>query len=314
MSALPFWVIPGLAVHLHFLMTRHLMLSTPSRSPTTPHQSEAMASGSLTFRTPHIEEVPIAHTRQAPGFAWVAVPKDLDPAKKALETAGKKRARTAGVQTEAQKEAATTRQQRETERRIRDLNNDGTRDVNIPSLKDGRAGNTKAGKTQNTKKILASGKKFEHYLDDEEAELARTGRVDGMDKEEAPPARANKTPYARRPQQEEDVEMTESTVPALPFFTQPASTSLDDAQFDNDFDAIPPVPSAAEIQALLDAPPLTYNGARLAPSYMPVAAPRVFCEVCGYWGRFKCLKCGSRTCSVDCEAIHVADRCLKFYA
>lgn len=274
-----------------------------------------MASGSLKFRTPHIEEVPIAQTRQAPGFAWVAVPKDLDPAKKALEVAGKKRARVAGIQSEAQKEATSTRQQREIERRIRDLNNDGSKDVIIPLPKQDKGSAAKAGKTANTKKILSSGKRFEHYLDDEEAELARLGKVDGMVKEDAP-VRASKTPYARRSLQQEveDTDMPDAQAPTLAFLEQAAASRGEGAEYDDDFDAIPPIPTEEEIQTLLDAPPLTYNAARLAPSYKAVAPARVFCEVCGYWGRFKCMKCGSRTCSVDCEAIHVADRCLKFYA
>lgn len=27
---------------------------------------------------------------------------------------------------------------------------------------------------------------------------------------------------------------------------------------------------------------------------------RVFCEMCGYWGRVKCMKCGVRVCGLDC--------------
>jgi zinc finger HIT domain-containing protein 1 len=166
-----------------------------------------MAEGPLRFRTPHIEEIPTTNSRHQPGFAWVAVKKDAtDPSKAALEVAGKKRARATGPgQTEAQREATSARQQREIERRIRDLNSDNTRDVNItiPKREHGGGSATKAGKTPNTKKILSSGKEFKHYLDDEEAELARTGKIDGLDRDPdaviaQPVQRASKTPLARR--------------------------------------------------------------------------------------------------------------------
>lgn len=286
-----------------------------------------MAEGPLRFRTPHIEEIPTTNSRHQPGFAWVAVRKDAtDPSKAALDVAGKKRARTTGPgQTEAQREATSARQQREIERRIRDLNSDNTRDVNItiPKREHGGGGATKAGKTSNTKKILSSGKEFKHYLDDEEAELARTGKIDGLDRDPdaviaQPVQRASKTPLARRIQREQS-STSNSPAPAvgeskpqglvLPFEAGAGAEDDDD----DDFDGVPSLPTREEMQALLDASALTYNAARSAAGSASVA-PRSFCELCGYWGRYKCLKCGAKTCSVECEAVHVADRCLKFYA
>lgn len=283
-----------------------------------------MAEGPLRFRTPHIEEIPTTNSRHQPGFAWVAVKKDAaDASKAALDVAGKKRARTTGLgQTEAQREALSARQQREIERRIRDLNSDNTRDVNIPIPKreGGGSGGTKAGKTSNTKKILSSGKEFKHYLDDEEAELARTGKIDGLERDpEAavaqPVQRATKTPIARRIQREQN-SMSGSPAPAgsAQEFTLPFEPSTGSGDDEMEFDAVPRLPTLDEMQALIDAPPLTYNAARSAPGPATAPPPRTFCEICGYWGRVKCLKCGARTCSVDCEAVHVADRCLKFYA
>lgn len=290
------------------------------------HHSVPMAEGPLRFRTPHIEEIPTTNSRHQPGFAWVAVKKDAtDPSKAALDVAGKKRARATGLgQTEAQREATSARQQREIERKIRDLNSDSTRDVNIPIPKreHGGGGATKAGKTSNTKKILSSGKEFKHYLDDEEAELARTGKIDGLDRDPdaavaQPVQRASKTPLARRLQREQS-SVSGSPAPSgsaqaqgstLPF--EPATGSGDD---EDEFDGVPRLPTREEMQALLDAPPLTYNASRSAAGPISAPPPRAFCDICGYWGRVKCLKCGARTCSVDCEAVHVADRCLKFYA
>ena len=80
-----------------------------------------------------------------------------------------------------------------------------------------------------------------------------------------------------------------------------------------------PVPAAtiseAEIEALLSAPPLTYNAARSAPPPPGSAPPkRVFCEICGFWGRVRCMKCGARVCGLECRTAHDESRCLKFYA
>jgi zinc finger HIT domain-containing protein 1 len=285
-----------------------------------------MAEGPLRFRTPHIEEIPTTHSRHQPGFAWVAVKKDAtDPSKAALEVAGKKRARTTGLgQTEAQREATSARQQRETERKIRDLNSDNTRDVNIviPKREHGGSGAAKAGKTSNTKKILSSGKEFKHYLDDEEAELARTGKIDGLDRDPdavivQPVQRATKTPIARRHLQREQSSLGGSPGPSGP--AQPQILTLPfepgvGSDDEDEFDGLPRLPTREEMQTLLDVPPLTYNASRAAPGPVSAPPPRKFCQVCGYWGRVKCLKCGERTCSVECEDIHVADRCLKFYA
>ena len=69
---------------------------------------------------------------------------------------------------------------------------------------------------------------------------------------------------------------------------------------------VPPLPSDAELAALMAHPPLSYARARATwgeedKSRYPV---RVFCEVCGYWGRVGCLKCGARVCALDCLNLH----------
>lgn len=269
-----------------------------------------MATGPLRFRTPHIEELPISQTRQAPGFAWVAVSGPSEDPSKNWGTSNRKRARaTAAGQTESQKEALSARQQREVERKIKELNSDNSKDVQIPvpSKSAGGGGGHRAGKTTNTKKILASGKTFAHYLDDEEAEIARTGRRDG-DLEVVPstaaPQRASKTPIARRNLG------NESSVENSPAPGQKSTAAevidVDPSEEDASLDA--------ELQALLNAPPLTYNQARSAPPPADAPPPRRFCEVCGYFGRARCMKCGVMTCSVMCKDTHDEQRCLKFYA
>ncbi|RMY19527.1 hypothetical protein D0865_16721, partial [Hortaea werneckii] len=163
-----------------------------------------MASTSLRFRTLHVEELPTTQSRQAPGFAWVAVSGGNGDPSKDWGTTNRKRQRTSLGQTEQQKEALTAKFQREVERRINALNSDNSKDakdVPIPKREGGGSGAAaRSGKTTNTKKILASGKTFAHHLDDEEAEIARKGRRDGDTDTPAPSStqRASKTPYARR--------------------------------------------------------------------------------------------------------------------
>lgn len=76
---------------------------------------------------------------------------------------------------------------------------------------------------------------------------------------------------------------------------------------------VPSAPSEEVMEALLSGPPLSYNAARAAPP--PLGKPqRHFCEICGYWGTIKCMKCGARVCGLECKGAHDDGRCLKFYA
>jgi zinc finger HIT domain-containing protein 1 len=71
---------------------------------------------------------------------------------------------------------------------------------------------------------------------------------------------------------------------------------------------IPPVPSQEELEALIGAPPLTYTEARGELTAEDLGRPtRGFCEICGYWGRVKCTKCGSRVCALECLRTHQED-------
>jgi len=289
-----------------------------------------MASGPLRFRTPHIDELPTTQSRQAPGFAWVAVSGPTNDPAKNWGTTNRKRQRQSTVgPTDQQRETLNARQQREIERRIRDLNSDGatTKDAQTDLLlgKKGGGGASKLGKTTNTKKILSSGKTFAHYLDDEEAEISRTGRRDGdLEVPTTAPAaqRPSKTPIARRKVREES-SMSGSPAPAPPASasaSRPVQTPLAqeardvDVGNDEEDDEISSFPFQAELDALLNAPPLTYNQARSAPPPPGAPPPRRFCETCGYWGRVRCMKCGAMTCSVLCKDDHDQVKCLKMYA
>lgn len=73
-----------------------------------------------------------------------------------------------------------------------------------------------------------------------------------------------------------------------------------------------PFPTDAELQALMTAPPLSYLEARAVQEEGSGYPPRYFCEVCGYWGRVKCGKCGGRVCALDCLETH-REECLRRY-
>ncbi|PWW73785.1 hypothetical protein C7212DRAFT_330416 [Tuber magnatum] len=57
--------------------------------------------------------------------------------------------------------------------------------------------------------------------------------------------------------------------------------------------------------------PLGYAASASRPSARP---KRVFCEICGYWGKYKCQKCSARYCGLQCGGIHSETKCNKFYA
>ncbi|ETS88178.1 hypothetical protein PFICI_02006 [Pestalotiopsis fici W106-1] len=76
---------------------------------------------------------------------------------------------------------------------------------------------------------------------------------------------------------------------------------------------VPPVPSDEELRALLSAPPLTYLDAKAGWNDEDQRYPtRVFCEVCGYWGRVRCMKCGVRVCALECLETH-REECVTRY-
>lgn len=107
-----------------------------------------------------------------------------------------------------------------------------------------------------------------------------------------------------------------SSTTTINFSTADPSTTLAPEDDSNDSllaTNVPPPPTPAEIQALLSVPPLSYNAARAAPT-TSTAPPRKFCEMCGYWGRVMCVKCGARVCGLECKGMHDETRCLKFYA
>ena len=149
--------------------------------------------------------------------------------------------------------------------------------------------------TPNVRRILMSQKTFANHLADEEAALAQQAQS------APPPANAG----LRR----------SSTIPKDVKVTGEGTSSTDEP---SDHEPllkayVPEAPSAGLIEALTTAPPLSYNAAR-ATLTEPVKPQRQFCEICGYWGSVKCLKCGARVCGLECKRAHDDGRCLKFYA
>lgn len=76
---------------------------------------------------------------------------------------------------------------------------------------------------------------------------------------------------------------------------------------------LPPLPTDEELRELIRAPPLNYNQAKgtWAEDHRPYPV-RSFCEVCGYWGRVRCMKCGTRVCALDCLDMH-REECITRY-
>lgn len=74
---------------------------------------------------------------------------------------------------------------------------------------------------------------------------------------------------------------------------------------------IPKMPTQEEINKLVSAPPLSYEDAKgtVEGEGRPV---RVFCEVCGYWGRVRCVRCGGRVCALECLDVH-KEECFTRY-
>ncbi|KAK3941583.1 hypothetical protein QBC46DRAFT_353226 [Diplogelasinospora grovesii] len=76
---------------------------------------------------------------------------------------------------------------------------------------------------------------------------------------------------------------------------------------------VPPFPTDDELRALMTAPPLSYLDARAAWGDEERKYPaRTFCDVCGYWGRVRCIKCGARVCALDCLDVH-REECITRY-
>ena len=164
-----------------------------------------------------------------------------------------------------------------------------------------------------------SQKTFANHLADEEAFLALQQQHPPPAAPRAPPPKPSRsTPITKRSVTLDAQQSTHGgpssqagSVHPRGVATSRARDPLDDEPLLNS--QVPSAPSEEVMEALLSGPPLSYNAARSAPP--PQGKPqRHFCEICGYWGTVKCMKCGARVCGLECKGAHDDGRCLKFYA
>lgn len=284
---------------------------------------------------PNIEVIPNAKEAKTPGWAYVA-DSGLDPSKAAIVPSGaRQRARLNYANETATPVLApaevTSREQNRINRRLVDLEKENHRDVKIEvpgKPKDVAQWSIRPGHkmTLAVKKILGSQKTWNNYLEDEEARLAQSrGRpsLQTQDSSRTTAAgdkgkKAAMPPPAAKPKQGS----TGPGAEVMDLDSLPDATSEMPAAVKDDLPAdirelirtdVPQMPSAEEIEALLSAPPLSYNQARAGPSTSS-APSRQFCDMCGFWGRVRCMKCGVRVCALDCLKAHEDTKCSKFYA
>ena len=273
-----------------------------------------LSQRSRTCKMPGIEVLPNSTSISAPGWAYVP-DVGYDPSKAAIQpTGGRKRAARASGFAGGD---TTSRQHNATLRHLAELDRDNPQGVVIPvpsRFKEKAGSKTKT--TPNVRRILTSQKTFANHLADEEAALASQDQqsISSVSSKAPLPTLAKKASVERR----------SSTV------AQEAPPSIDEARPDpckihigripEDAGSqdpllrsyVPQMPSEAVMDALLAGPPLSYGAARAAPA---IGKPqRYFCEICGYWGTIKCLKCGVRVCGLECKTTHDDGKCAKFYA
>lgn len=278
---------------------------------------------------PTIEELHTAVKVAAPGWSYVP-DTGYDPSKVAINPSSRKRQRTGPGEGTVDPTAAadwTLRQQTAAQRHFAELDRDNHKTHQIATPKT-LLGDKK--QSTNVKRILQSGKDFAYYLEEEEALLSQKGLTVSSESAAVKKAgpRSLKAPAAKRKSAvvASNVATMTSDISSQPT-PETSRTVVQDvaghsvtasevaAREATLMDPGPPLSiSSDEIDALLSAPPLTYNMARSEPPPASAPRPRMFCEICGFWGRVRCMKCGARVCSVVCKDTHDESRCVKFYA
>jgi zinc finger HIT domain-containing protein 1 len=180
------------------------------------------------------------------------------------------------------------------------------------------------GKTVNVRKILQSQKTFANHLDDFLALQAQNEAA----------AAAAAAAAAKRSSNKAAAPPTDSPMPDAPSTSTSKKSSKDSTSEpilvpsfrppppshpgDTDpllMSRVPEPPSEEELRRLLAHPPLSYVEARgkwdgEAAGKYPT---RKFCAVCGYWGRVRCMKCGTRVCALECLETH-REECVTRYS
>jgi zinc finger HIT domain-containing protein 1 len=186
--------------------------------------------------------------------------------------------------------------------------------------------------TPAVRKILQSQKTFANHLDDFEAlppseknpntvrsasgtSTPNSTKRSHKRKDLNAPASANPTPL-RKVSSISQIKYEDEPIPDAPIRSLNDTSDPPAHPRDNDIllvSRIPGMPSQEEIDRLLAASPLSYNEARGSMTAEDRRKPvRTFCEVCGYWGRVKCTRCGGRVCALECLTVH-QEECFTRY-
>ncbi|KAK8156463.1 hypothetical protein BKA80DRAFT_208494 [Phyllosticta citrichinensis] len=283
---------------------------------------------------PHIEVIPFTTGGPAPAPGWAYVPDiGYDPSKAAINPSGRKR--TAARQSQHQADAdLPARQQTAILKRIAELDRDNQKDVALPQARGAGGGGgflkrERDGRkmTPAVRKILQSGRTFAHWLADEEALAAqRTGVAPaGSGGPGSQSVTATATAAATTTESAPatpSAGVVDIPAPSGGAAQQTAIADLEAAGMqqeptpvDDDEPllraTVPILPSEQEVRALLAHPPLSYTAARAAPPAADGPSRRLFCEICGYWGRVRCLRCSARVCGLECKKAHDETSCLR---
>ena len=265
-------------------------------------------------------EVPNSTTStvRAPGYAIVP-DTGFDPSKVAIQPTGRKRAaatKAANANHAIGAGEITSRQQAAILKHLQELDKDDSRDVRIEVPKGQTGGASRAGKktTTNVTRILKSEKTFAHHLADEEAFLAQhqiASLTNTVNASKSAPLKSSRSSLTK--EQSHPSAQSASTDRLPTENNLQGHTSEPPPEEENPLLRIyaPTAPSKVVLDALISAPPLSYNQARAAPPTK--RAQRHYCVICGYWGRVRCIKCGTRVCGIACKREHDAE-CAQIYA
>ncbi|KAM3483752.1 hypothetical protein MY8738_002802 [Beauveria namnaoensis] len=269
-----------------------------------------------------------AKTTSAPGWAYVPdtrLAAATTSGTTTTTTANRKRARNApgGGLTLSD---LTARQENKMRKELEALDRDGGRDTTIPLP--GKSGRTQRKHTTNVRKIMQSQKTFANHLDDflalqalTESNAAAVSKRSSAAAAAAAAASRNKDASSATPGIGGDTPMPDAAGEGSSSSNNEPSTMLaaphrpPPLAHPGDADPllvsrVPPLPTEVEMRRLLAAPPLSYGEAR--GNWTATYPVRVFCEVCGYWGRVRCLKCGTRVCALECLETH-REECVTRY-
>jgi len=261
-------------------------------------------------------EVASAKTTSAPGWAYVPdTSYQPTAAANALQPTNRKRARTTAGPSIGDLSA---RQEARLRKEVEALQRDGARDNTIPVPV--RSGSRAQGKhSGNVRKILQSQKTFGNHLDDFLAMQQMEASAAAAAAAAAVNGRRSVANKGSGTVGDEDILMsgvapTGETNTRL--LLEPPSRAAPPSHPGDEnpllASRVPEPPTDAELRALLSHPPLTYLEARGTYDDSSGPPPRVFCEVCGYWGRVRCMKCGTRVCALDCLETH-REECVTRY-